>query len=51
MNCAVFSEGVEYDFGFTNKCFGVACGDLDHVPMKGLRSKTLGIHLGFSKEI
>ena len=51
LNRVNFSEGVERVFGFTKKCFSVACDDLDHVPMKGLGLKPLRIHLEFAKNI
>ena len=44
-------EGVECVFGFTNKCFCVACNDLNNVPIKGLGPKPLRINLEFAKEI
>ena len=51
MNRATFTEGVKCVLGFNDKCFSVARDDLDHIPMKGLGSKPLIIHLGFAKEI
>ena len=50
-NCATFSEGVECVFGCTGKSFRVDGDDLKHIPMKGLGSKPLRIHLEFAKEI
>ena len=38
LNCATFSKGVEFVFGFTKKCFRVARDDLNNVPMEGLGS-------------
>ena len=31
-----FSEGVNFDFGSTKKCFRVACYALNHILMEGL---------------
>ena len=51
LNNANFSKVVECVFGFTDKCLRVAHYDLEHVPMKGLGSKPLRIHLGSIKDI
>ena len=51
LNYANFSEGVDFVFGFTNKCFCVALDDLNHIPMEGLGSKPLRIHLESAKNI
>ena len=51
MNRATISEGVECVFGFTKKCFCVARDELHQVPMKGLASKPLRIHLVYPNEM
>ena len=51
MNYATFSKGVKFVFVFTKKCFCVARDDLNNVPMEGLGSKSLRIHLESTKDV
>ena len=51
LNRATFSEGVECVFGFTEKCFSIACDDLNHVPIEGLGLKPLRVHLEYANDI
>ena len=50
-NHANFSESVECVSRFIKKCFRIDRDELDHVPMKGLVSKPVRIHLGLAEEI
>ena len=45
MNRVILSKSVKCVFGFTEKFFHVAHDDMNHIPMKGLGLKFLGIHL------
>ena len=36
LNQVTYPEGVKCVFGFNEKCFHVACNDLNHVPLEGL---------------
>ena len=51
MNHATFCEGMECVFRFTEKCFHVARDELNRVPMEGLGSKPLRIHLESNKDV
>ena len=51
LNQTTFSEGVECVSVFTKKCFCVARGDLNQVPMEGLGLKPIRIHLDSAKDI
>ena len=44
-SCDLFLKVWSVFFKFTETFFCVACNDLDHVPMKGLGSQPLRIHL------
>ena len=46
LNRATFTKDVKWVFGFTKKYFREARNDWNHVPIEGLVSKPLKIHLG-----
>ena len=51
LNHVAFSEAVNFVFRFTKKCFPVDYDDLDDIPMEGLDSKHLRIHLESAKDV
>ena len=51
LNGAIFSEGVNFIFGFTEKFFHVALNDLNHISMEELVYKPLIIHLEYTKGV
>ena len=51
LNQEVFSEGVKFVYIFSEKCFRVGRDDLNNVPMKGLYSKPMRIHLETNNDI